>query len=151
MKLLVVAVGKARRGAEQALHDDYARRLAWPLRLVELPDARAPTSDERKRKEGRAILDAVGTTTLVALDPRGTALSSEALAERIGRWRDEGTGELAFVIGGPDGLDEAVRSKAALTLSFGPATWPHLLVRAMLAEQLYRAQTILSGHPYHRA
>ncbi len=87
----------------------------------------------------------------MALDERGQALSSAALAARLGRWRDEGVRELRFLIGGADGLAEAERAGADLCLAFGPATWPHLMVRAMLAEQLYRAMTILAGHPYHRA
>ena len=86
----------------------------------------------------------------MALDERGRDLTSVAFAERLGRWRDDGVRDLAFVIGGADGLAPAVRDRAALTLAFGRATWPHMLVRTMLAEQIYRAQTILTGHPYHR-
>jgi 23S rRNA (pseudouridine1915-N3)-methyltransferase len=87
----------------------------------------------------------------VALDSQGVALSSEALADRLRAWRDGGASDLAFLIGGAGGLDPAVREAADLVLSLGPMTWPHILVRALLAEQLYRAQTILAGHPYHRA
>ena len=87
---------------------------------------------------------------VVALDESGQALSSRALAARIGRWRDDGRGCIAFLVGGADGLDDAVCARADLVLSFGKATWPHMLARAMLAEQLYRAQQILAGHPYHR-
>ena len=85
------------------------------------------------------------------MDERGRDLKSRELADRIGRWRDDGVQDLAFAIGGADGLSQAVRDRADLLLAFGRATWPHMLVRAMLAEQIYRAQTILSGHPYHRA
>jgi 23S rRNA (pseudouridine1915-N3)-methyltransferase len=87
---------------------------------------------------------------LIALDERGKTLASGDFAALLGRWRDEGLGELAFAIGGAGGLDASLREAAALTLSFGPMTWPHLLTRALLAEQLYRAQSILTGHPYHR-
>ena len=107
-------------------------------RLVELPDA-APFPPA-----------APGAVT-VALDERGTALSSAGLAARLGAWRDGGVRELRFLVGAADGLSDAERAGADLLLAFGPATWPHLLVRAMLAEQLYRAMTILAGHPYHRA
>ena len=88
---------------------------------------------------------------LIALDMRGKSLSSEDFAALLSRWRDEGAGDLAFAIGGAEGLDDTLCAAAALTLSLGAMTWPHMLVRVMLAEQLYRAQTILTGHPYHRA
>jgi 23S rRNA (pseudouridine1915-N3)-methyltransferase len=89
--------------------------------------------------------------TIIVLDQRGKTLSSEDFATRLGRWQDEGVGDLAFIIGGADGLDPAWRQRAALVLSLGAMTWPHVLARVMLAEQLYRAQSILAGHPYHRA
>ncbi len=97
------------------------------------------------------LLDKVpDAAAVVALDERGKALSSRELAKRIGGWRDEGRGCIAFLIGGADGLDNTVRARADLTLSFGRLTWPHLLARGMLAEQIYRAQQIIAGHPYHR-
>lgn len=105
----------------------------------------------RRAREGEALLAAIpGGARIVALDERGRSESSEALANRLGRWRDDGVRTAGFIIGGADGLDESVRKKADLVLSFGALTWPHMLVRAMLAEQLYRAQSILAGHPYHR-
>jgi 23S rRNA (pseudouridine1915-N3)-methyltransferase len=104
-----------------------------------------------KAREGELLLSALpARTPLIALDERGSAWSSRALADRIAAWRDRGVAELAFAIGGADGLDAAVLGRAEAVLSLGPMTWPHLLVRGMLLEQLYRAQQILAGHPYHR-
>ncbi len=122
-------------------------RAAPQLREVE--DKRGPTG--RVAREADLLLSALPKgATVVALDERGKALSSVELAHRLARWRDEGAGDIAFAIGGADGLDDAVRARADLVLSLGAMTWPHLMVRAMLAEQLYRAQQILAGHPYHR-
>ena len=104
-----------------------------------------------KRREGELLLGGLpARVPLIALDECGSAWSSRALADRIGAWRDRGVPELAFAIGGADGLDAVVLSRAEAVLSLGPMTWPHLLVRGMLLEQLYRAQQILAGHPYHR-
>lgn len=108
--------------------------------------------DVRRAREGEALLAAVPHgARIVALDERGRSETSEAFASRLGRWRDDGVRTIGFIIGGADGLDESVRRKADLVMSFGALTWPHMLVRAMLAEQIYRAQSILAGHPYHRA
>ena len=128
-----------------------ARRLSLSFALHEFPESRAGSSEARKDEEAGALLarsprDAV----IVALDERGTTLGSGAFAERLRAWRDGGKGDVSIVIGGPDGLGRAVADRAALQLAFGAMTWPHQLVRIMLAEQLYRAVTILSGHPYHR-
>ncbi len=115
--------------------------------------ARGGVRPERQvEAEAEELLAAVPPgAALVALDERGRDLTSEALAGQLGRWRDEGARAAAFLIGGPDGLGAAARERASLVLSLGRMTWPHMLVRAMLAEQLYRATTILAGHPYHRA
>ena len=115
--------------------------------------ARGGVRPERQvEAEAEELLAAVPPgAALVALDERGRDLTSEALADQLGRWRDEGARAAAFLIGGPDGLGAAARERASLVLSLGRMTWPHMLVRAMLAEQLYRATTILAGHPYHRA
>ena len=105
-----------------------------------------------KRLEADLLLAAVpNAAMIVALDERGASLSSERFAERLGQWRDQGVGDVAFLIGGADGHGEAVGKRADLMLALGPMTWPHLMVRAMIAEQIYRAQQILAGHPYHRA
>lgn len=150
MRIHVIAVGRARGGPTAALFTDYAGRLPWPVALHEV-EAKAAAPAGRSQREAVLLARHIpARATLVALDPRGRMLSSEALAERIGRWRDDGAADLAFLIGGADGLDETLRARADLLLSFGPMIWPHLLARAMLAEQLFRAHTILSGHPYHR-
>ena len=112
------------------------------------PSSRASSASVRKTEEARAL--ASSEATLIALDERGKAIGSEDFARRIARWRDESRPALAFLIGGADGLDPDLVGRAELPLSFSPLTWPHQLVRIMLAEQLYRATTILSGHPYHR-
>jgi 23S rRNA (pseudouridine1915-N3)-methyltransferase len=154
MRLWLAAVGRSRPGTLRELYEDYAARLAAPfgplaLREVEVRQALPP--DRRREKEGALLLEAVPAGAVaVALDERGRDLSSDALAGRLSAWREQAVGDLAFLIGGADGHAEAVRDRADLTLAFGRATWPHLLVRVMLAEQLYRARTILEGHPYHR-
>jgi 23S rRNA (pseudouridine1915-N3)-methyltransferase len=152
LRIHIVAVGRARQGPERALFEHYAGRVTvWPLALREV-EPRGRTAPERlKAAEAELILAALPDgATIVALDETGTALASPDLAGRIATWRDEGVGDLVFVIGGADGLDQSVRQRADLMLSFGRATWPHMLVRGLLAEQLYRAQQILAGHPYHR-
>lgn len=152
MKLWLAAVGRARPGPARALYDEYAGRLTWPLTLKEVEVRRRGGADELKRLEAELLLAALpAKATLVALDERGRQLGSGAFAERIGGWRDRAVGDLAFIIGGADGLAAAVTERADLVLALGPMTWPHMMVRAMLMEQLYRAQQILAGHPYHRA
>ena len=122
-----------------------------PPEIVELEARRALPVALKKQREAGLILAALPTQArLVALDARGEMWSSRELADRIARWRDTGVPELAFAIGGADGLDAAVLDRAAARLSLGPMTWPHFLVRGMLLEQLYRAQQIQAGHPYHR-
>ena len=138
MLLHIVARGKIGRSPEADLVDRYLQRISWPTRLTELPDRGGKMPE----------LPANGIT--VALDERGLALSSTQLASRLEGWRDGGKREARFLIGAADGHGDEVRASADLRLSFGPATWPHLLVRAMLAEQLFRSVSILAGHPYHR-
>jgi 23S rRNA (pseudouridine1915-N3)-methyltransferase len=151
MRVLIAAIGRFRKGPERDLYDAYVKRMRWPLALKEL-DARGKFPDsERKSREGALLLDALAPdAAVIALDERGKNIDSEALARWIGERQGGGQSHFAFVIGGADGLDEAVRKRADLVLSFGAVTWPHMLVRAMLAEQIYRAETILAGHPYHR-
>lgn len=138
MLLHIVARGKIGRGPEADLVERYLKRIAWPARVTELPESggRVPTAAEN--------------CATVLLDEKGEQLGSAALADRLGRWRDEGRREARFLIGGADGFDDEARRQADLLLAFGKATWPHLLARAMLAEQLYRATSILANHPYHR-
>lgn len=138
MLLHIVARGRIGRGPEADLVDRYVKRLAWPVKLTELPDSggRMPALDPGTR--------------LVMLDETGEMLGSRAFADRLEKWRDGGVRETRFLIGAADGFDDAQRAGADLLLSFGRATWPHLLARAMLAEQLWRATSILANHPYHR-
>jgi 23S rRNA (pseudouridine1915-N3)-methyltransferase len=159
MRILVVAVGRMKAGPERQLVARYLDRAiaaGKPLGLsgftiTELTESRASSAAARKAEEMRAISAALPDNAFtVALDEHGKALDSPGLTQRIATWRDAGRPALAFVIGGADGLDPALTARCELTLSFSPLTWPHQLVRIMLAEQLYRATTILSGHPYHR-
>ena len=137
MQLHIIARGKIGRSSEAELVDRYLKRIAWPTKLTELSEkARIPAA-------------ASGSVT-VLLDEKGDALSSMELAKKLEQWRDRGTREARFVIGAADGHSPEERAQADLLISFGPATWPHLLVRAMLAEQLFRATSILANHPYHR-
>jgi 23S rRNA (pseudouridine1915-N3)-methyltransferase len=138
MLLHIVARGKIGRGPEAELVERYLKRLAWPVRVTELPES-----------GGRLPAPAEGSVTIL-LDEKGEPLPSLDLARRLERWRDEGRREARFLIGGADGFGETERASADLLLAFGRATWPHLLARAMLAEQLWRATSILANHPYHR-
>ena len=152
MNILIAAIGRARAGAEQELFASYAARLPWRVDVKEIEIKKDLTTDVRRAREGEALLAAVPAgARVVALDERGKNEGSAAFAARLGRWRDDGLRSVAFLIGGADGLDETVRKRADLLMSLGAMTWPHLLVRGLLAEQLYRAHCILTGHPYHRA
>ena len=146
----IIAVGRCRDKALAALWQDYAGRLRPPLALLEVEDKRRNAPD-RKIREAELLLAAVPQgARIVALDARGQTLDSIGFAKKLVAWRDQGVGDIAFLIGGADGLDPAVTDKATFVLSLGPMTWPHLLVRVMLAEQLFRAESIAAGHPYHR-
>jgi 23S rRNA (pseudouridine1915-N3)-methyltransferase len=150
MRITILAVGRNKTGPLKALQEFYAERIRWPLTIREVEERRKLPPAELKSREGELILAALPqSTVLVALDGRGKMLSSAEFAQRLARWRDTDT-DLAFVIGGADGLAETVLERAKLVLSLGAMTWPHLLVRGMLLEQIYRAQQILAGHPYHR-
>ena len=152
MKLTIAAIGRASRGPERDLYEHYAGRIRWPLVLRELEERRKLSPPELMRREGELLLQAAPTgALLVALDRRGKLIDSEAFARNLGRWRDDSVPDVAFLIGGADGHAEPLLQKASLVLSFGAMTWPHLLARAMLAEQIYRGQQLLAGHPYHRA
>lgn len=152
MRFILAGVGRARNGPERTLYEHYAGRLRPPPLLREVEERRPLPVAQRVAREGEMLLAAIPDgAAVVALDERGEMLSSEAFARRLGGWRDGGVPAVAFLIGGADGHDEAVRRRADLVLSLGPMTWPHMLVRGLLAEQLFRAQSILSGHPYHRA
>lgn len=151
MRLLILAVGRQKSGPLKDLEQFYAERIAAPLTIREVEEKKKLTPPELKRREAELLLAALPkNTTLIALDGRGTALSSEAFAKRFGAWEQSGN-DLAFVIGGAEGLDQTIIAKANFVLSLGAMTWPHLLARGMLLEQIYRAQQIRAGHPYHRA
>ena len=137
MLLHIVARGKIGRSPEAELVDRYLKRINWPTKVTELG-------------ERASLPPAPPNSVSIALDERGTALSSAELARKLEAWRDAGKREARFLIGAASGHDDAQRGKADVLMSFGPATWPHLLVRAMLAEQLFRATSILANHPYHR-
>jgi 23S rRNA (pseudouridine1915-N3)-methyltransferase len=143
LRITIAIIGRDRQSPMRALFDDYASRVPWAITLKEI---------EPKGRNGAALLSQAvpDDAKLVALDQRGKELSSDQWARQIGAWQDGGVRDLGFVIGGADGLDEALIHRADLVLSLGAMIWPHLLVKVLLAEQLYRASTILSGHPYHR-
>jgi 23S rRNA (pseudouridine1915-N3)-methyltransferase len=160
MRLVIAAVGRLKAGPERELVQRYVERAGQvgrglgldPPEIVELDESRARRPDDRKRDEAAALRAALDPKlALCALDERAKSLSSEAFAADLARRRDDGSAGLAFVIGGADGLSPDFVATCALKLSFGALTLPHQLVRVLLAEQLYRAGTILAGHPYHRA
>ena len=138
MLLHIVATGKIGRSPEAELVDRYLKRVSWPIRITELPE------------RGGSPPPPPANSVSILLDERGEPMSSMALARQLERWRDDGKREIRFTIGGADGHSDQDRAAADLLLSFGPGTWPHLLARAMLAEQLFRATSILANHPYHR-
>lgn len=154
----VIAVGRLKSGPERQLVERYVERVQPLARslgfggvdIAELAESPARHGETRKAEEAQVLLGRCAAGPLVAFDERGAALTSETFAVKLGQWRDEGRGDISFVIGGPDGLDAQVRSRAALVVSFGGMTMPHQLVRVLVLEQLYRSMTILSGHPYHR-
>jgi len=157
MRVMIAAVGRARSAPEQALCDLYLKR-AGPLGaklgfskfdLVVTDTSRAPTPETRMAEEATKLLKHAGSGHLIALDEGGRAMASEAFARHLATLRDRSRG-IAFLIGGPDGLAPLLKTRTDERLAFGIQTWPHLMVRAMLAEQIYRAMAILSGHPYHR-
>lgn len=150
MKLVILAVGKGRNSPEHDLATSYIKRLPEGGEIREI-DSKLLAGPKRQQDETRLLLRLVpDNAILVCLDPRGKDISSELLASKIGSWRDEGQQAVYFAIGGADGHDRDIHQRADLLMSFGSAIWPHMLFRAMLAEQLYRASAILSGHPYHR-
>ena len=138
MLLHIIARGKIGRSPEGELTERYLKRIKWPTKVTELPD------------RGGATPDPAANGVTVVLDERGKLLSSVEFARKLEGWRDNGRREARFLIGGADGHGQAIKDQADLLLSFGPATWPHMLARAMLAEQLFRATSILANHPYHR-
>ena len=157
MKLRILAVGRIKGGPEAALIAEYRKRLRWPLVIDEVEERRPLSGAELKAREGALLQAAIdraakagGRPVLVALDQRGKMLGSRDFAARLQAWEEQGAAEILFLLGGADGLAPEIRNQASFVLSLGQMTWPHLLARAMLVEQIYRAQQILAGHPYHR-
>lgn len=155
MKVHICAVGRLRGGPERTLIDDYVTRFdrtgralgLGPVTLQEVEDKKGGGMGAEATLLERAIPKGA---LMCTLDERGKVMTSPDFAKLLGRWRDDGSSDVAFVIGGADGIDPALRAKADASLSFGKMVWPHMLVRVMLAEQLYRAASILAGSPYHR-
>ncbi|MBV8800793.1 MAG: 23S rRNA (pseudouridine(1915)-N(3))-methyltransferase RlmH [Alphaproteobacteria bacterium] len=160
MRLLILAAGQARSTHEGELCDDFCARAAAmgkrlgfsSIQVEEVAISKLREADARLRQEGERLSSRIPEQAhVICLDAKGKGMTSDAFAEMLGAMRDAGARDLAFLIGGPDGLSPGPKVKPGRSLAFGPQTWPHLLVRAMLAEQIYRAITILAGHPYHRA
>lgn len=159
MRLALIAIGRLKDGPERDLCERYRERgvalgrglgLTGPD-IIEIPESRGRRAEERKREEAAAILAKAQPGLLIALDERGGAMTSERFAARLGSARDAGAASATLVIGGADGLDDEIRDRSEMLLAFGALTIPHQIVRALALEQLYRAMTILAGHPYHRA
>jgi 23S rRNA (pseudouridine1915-N3)-methyltransferase len=152
MRIVVAAVGRLKQGPERELAERYRKRAADAGRSVGLKESRADDAARRRLEESIAIANIVpdGAATVI-LDERGENMSSAHIAGRLQDWRRQDAPAVVFIIGAADGLAPSLREKASLAIAFGGATWPHQLIRIMLLEQLYRAVTILAGHPYHRA
>lgn len=151
MHLHIIAVGRAKNRSEQVLIEQYAKQLPWKLTIKEVEEKKPLHAEQLKVREGELLLAAAPPNSFkIALDGKGKMLTSLELANKIGQWRDQGEANLAFFIGGANGHGENLLSACQFRLSLGSLTWPHMLVRAMLAEQLYRAYSILNNHPYHR-
>jgi len=151
MRLTLIAVGRAKAGPERDLFDHYTRRITAPFKLLEVEEKKPLSGIELKRHEA-SLLDAAvpAGAVRIALDEKGSDLTSREFAKKISHWRNESIRDAAFIIGGADGLDADLLKHCDLRLCLGKQTWPHMLVRGLIAEQLYRAQCILAGHPYHR-
>jgi 23S rRNA (pseudouridine1915-N3)-methyltransferase len=160
MRIVIAAVGRLKQGPERELAESYlknAKKIGRnfglrDIEIVEIRESRAQDVERRRTEESIAIANIIPERAIVAiLDERGDNLDSAALAAMLRKWREDDRPAACFVIGGADGLAQSLRDQAKIRLAFGAATWPHQLVRIMLLEQLYRASTILAGHPYHRA
>ena len=151
MRIVIAAVGRLRRGPEHDLLESYRRRIRWSIAIQEIEEKRPFPPAELRKREATLLQGALPDGALVAaLDEGGKHMTSAQFATHLDGWQGSGIRDVAFVIGGADGLTDEIRRRADLLLAFGRQTWPHMLVRAMLMEQIYRAQQILAGHPYHR-
>jgi 23S rRNA (pseudouridine1915-N3)-methyltransferase len=160
MRVIIIAVGRLKQGPERELAETYRKRAQATgralgmreIEIVEIRESRAPDAERRRVEEAIAIANVIpARATIVVLDERGEILDSAALAASLQQWRAEDRPAVCFIIGGADGLADSLRDRATRRLAFGTATWPHQLVRIMVLEQVYRAATMLAGHPYHRA
>ena len=160
LKLFIGAIGRMKKGPENALFRDYFDRCnkagrkvgLGPVHVAEIAEAKNPHKPERKRLEAQGLLSMpIQNSRIIVLDEQGRNLTSVALSDQLKDWRDDGVPQASFLIGGPDGLDPSIIRDADLVLSFGTMTWPHMIARILLMEQLYRSISLLSGHPYHRA
>lgn len=158
MRLNLISIGRLKNGPERDLVERYRQRIHGAGRslgftdftLFELPESKARRDVDRRAEEATAISTKLNDGLFIVFDERGKSLNSIVFAEQLRQWRDNGQNQVSFIIGGADGLDETLRQRAGLSLSFGLFTLPHQLVRVLVTEQLYRAITILGGHPYHR-
>jgi 23S rRNA (pseudouridine1915-N3)-methyltransferase len=158
MKILLISVGRTAKGPERELAERYHKRITplarslgfGALDIKTVPESQKNSAGLRRAEEAQKLLKLVPQGTLIALDERGKTIASEAFSRFMQIALDDGRGAITFVIGGPDGLDDGIKSKADKIIAFGAMTWPHQLASAMLMEQIYRGLTILSGHPYHR-
>ncbi|MBP02056.1 MAG: 23S rRNA (pseudouridine(1915)-N(3))-methyltransferase RlmH [Rhodospirillaceae bacterium] len=151
MEITIGAIGKMRDGPEQDLVDKYLKRISWSVRVREVVNSGSRLAGTSYKSDNNQLVSMVpNNSKLLCLDSRGRNFTSEQFADLLGSWRDDGQRNVTFLIGGADGLPKDVLDKAELTLSFGSATWPHLLCRVMLIEQLYRAHCIYQNHPYHK-
>ena len=151
MRLSLIAVGSAKAGPERNLFEHLTRRITMPFELCEVEEKKKVSGLELKHREASLLNAAVPKGAIrIGLDEKGKDFTSREFASKIGQWRDESTRDAAFIVGGADGLDANFLKKCDLVMCLGKQTWPHMLVRSLVAEQLYRAQCILAGHPYHR-
>jgi 23S rRNA (pseudouridine1915-N3)-methyltransferase len=151
MRLMILAIGRMKQSPERDLFRHYLDRIAWDVELRELEEKKPLPPAQLIAREADLLRAAIPEgAKIIALDSNGRALTSPDLANRLGQWRDEADYPIVFLIGGADGLERSLVKQADLALSFGAVTWPHMLMRGLLAEQIYRAQQILAGHPYHR-
>ena len=151
MNIKIIAVGRIKNRPENEIINTYLQRTSWNISILEVEEKRPIRGAERMAREADLLLNSIPEgATVIALDERGKELRSTVFAEKIRTWQDQGEANLFFLIGGADGYDDKVKKRATQLISFGAMTWPHMMVRAMLAEQLYRASTILQGHPYHK-
>lgn len=151
MNILIIAVGRMKKSPENDLLDIYLKRCPWNVKVIEVEEKRPLKGAERMAREGDLLINAIPSgATVIALDEWGKEMRSQDFAYKIQNLQDHAIVNLVFLIGGAEGYDQKVKQRADSLLSFGIMTWPHMMVRTMLSEQLYRASTILQGHPYHK-